>query len=77
MTNVVSLDAYRKRPSLPEPQRATEHLTVAEAIAICLRHPDILNAWEEGFLVSIRRFPRLSDGPDLDRMSWPIAWGAC
>jgi hypothetical protein len=59
VTNVVNLDAYRKR-SLPEPQRATEPPTVAEAIAICLRHPDILNAWEEGFLVSVRRLPRLS-----------------
>jgi hypothetical protein len=60
VTNVVNLDDFRKRPPLPEPSRATEPLTISEAIAICLRHPDALNAWEAGFIASIRRLPRLS-----------------
>jgi hypothetical protein len=58
---VVRLDDYRKRPTLPEPPRENSPpLTVAEAIKVCLSHPEVLNAWEAGFLASIRRLPRLS-----------------
>jgi hypothetical protein len=58
--NIVRLDDYRERPTLPEPSRESGPLTVAEAIEVCLQHPDVLTTWEEGFLVSIRRVPRLS-----------------
>jgi hypothetical protein len=60
VTNVISLDAYRKDSSLPKPPSPPKPLTVGEAIAICLRHPEVCNAWEAGFLASIRRLPRLT-----------------
>jgi hypothetical protein len=58
--NIVRLDDYRKRPTLPEPPREASPLTVAEAIEVCLQHPEVLTTWEEGFLASIRRLKRLS-----------------
>jgi hypothetical protein len=58
--NVVRLDDYRKRPTLPEPPREGAPLTVAKAIEVCLQHPEVLTTWEEGFLVSIRCLMRLS-----------------
>jgi hypothetical protein len=58
--NIVQLDDYRKRPTLPEPSREGGPLTVAEAIEVCLQHPEVLTTWEEGFLASIRSRPRLS-----------------
>ena len=61
--NVIRLDDYRKRSPRAEPPQSPADpgpIAVSEAIAICLRHPDVLNAWEEGFLASIRRLPRLS-----------------
>jgi len=59
VSNIVCLDDYRKRrAALPEPPR---EVTVAEAIEISLRRPELLNAWEKGFLVSLHRFRRLSD----------------
>jgi hypothetical protein len=58
--NVIRLDDYRKRPTLPEPPREVGPLTIAEAIEVCLNHPEVLNSWEEGFLFSLRRFQRLS-----------------
>jgi len=59
---VVRLDDFRagKREALPKPPLEPSPITVAEAIEICLRHRDVITAWEEGFLVSIRRFARLS-----------------
>jgi hypothetical protein len=58
--NVLRLDDYRKRPTLPEPPREGGPPTVAEAIEVCLQHPEVLTTWEEGFLASIRRVPRLT-----------------
>jgi hypothetical protein len=58
--NVIRLDDYRKRPTLPEPPREGASLTVAEAIDVCLSHPEVLTSWEEDFLFSLRRFRRLS-----------------
>jgi hypothetical protein len=58
--NVIRLDDYRKRPTLPELPLEVGPLTIAEAIEVCLNHPEVLNSWEEGFLFSLRRFQRLS-----------------
>jgi hypothetical protein len=58
--SVIRLDDYRNRARLPEPPREAGPLTVAQAIETCLKHPEVLNTWEEGFLASIRRHPRLS-----------------
>jgi len=60
---IVRLDDFRagkREQALPKPPLDPRPITVAEAIEICLRHPDAITAWEEGFLVSIRRFRRLS-----------------
>jgi hypothetical protein len=57
---VVRLDDYRKHRALPDPPRKDGPLSVSEAIKVCLAHPEVLTAWEAGFLASIDRLPRLS-----------------
>ena len=50
----------KREQALPKPPLDPRPTTVAEAIEICLRHSDVITAWEESFLISIRRFWRLS-----------------
>lgn len=60
---IVRLDDFRARKheqALPKPPLDPRPITAAEAIEICLRHPEVITAWEESFLVSIRRFRQLS-----------------
>ena len=61
---IVRLDDFRtgkrEEQALPKPPVDPRPITAAEAIEICLRHRDRITVWEERFLVSIRRFPRLS-----------------
>ena len=80
---VINLDDFRrvKRSPLPEPPREAAPITVAEAIKICLSHPEILTAWEEGFLFSLRRFRRLTVKQHevlqriFDKVSGSTRWG--
>jgi hypothetical protein len=52
--------ARKREEPEPRPASALEPITTAEAIAICLDHPETLTVWEQGFLASIRRLSRLS-----------------
>jgi hypothetical protein len=61
---IVNLDEFRARRTAaekpPPPPPQNNSITVAEAIDLCFDHPEVLTTWEQGFLSSLRRFPRLS-----------------
>jgi hypothetical protein len=59
---VINLNDYRRerRAVLPEPRREAAPITAAEAIELSLDRPEVLNSWEEEFLLSLRGFRRLS-----------------